>query len=247
MIELEKKKLLADEEYDYLMVHLGSADPLFPKPILKQTNYYFDTDDLAMNRQNTTCRIRLKNGKYKATMKIHSENEDQSLEIKMEVRNGIEDNAFTEMGLKLQGELTTYRCVILKDEHCEVTLDKNEYLGTVDSELEIEYLPEYEKEAQTIYRVILDMLTRRKNFLAYMQSYEQQPSTPSKSKRFFQLKERDYENKSLAGRQVNRQSHDNTNEPISKLDTGYLNDDVSMYGYSDPDDYLRDYYGSVMQ
>ena len=70
MTELEKKILLTEEEYYYLMEHLGHDSPLFPKPIVKQINYYFDTDDLSMNRQNTTCRIRLKDGKYNYSISI---------------------------------------------------------------------------------------------------------------------------------------------------------------------------------
>lgn len=69
MAELEKKLLLTEDEYDYLMEHFGYESPLIRKPIVTQINYYFDTDDFSMNRQNTTCRIRLKDGKYKVTIK----------------------------------------------------------------------------------------------------------------------------------------------------------------------------------
>ena len=79
MTELEKKLLLTEDEYDYLMEHLGYESPLIQKPIVTQINYYFDTDDFSMNRQNTTCRIRLKDGKYKATMKKHASGGDQSI------------------------------------------------------------------------------------------------------------------------------------------------------------------------
>ena len=69
MTELEKKLLLTEDEYDYLMEHLIYESPLIQMPITTQINYYFDTDDFSMNHQNITCRIRLKDGKYKATMK----------------------------------------------------------------------------------------------------------------------------------------------------------------------------------
>lgn len=115
MTELEKKLLLTKDEYDYLMEHLGYESPLVLKPIATQINYYFDTDDFSMNRQNTTCRIRLKDGEYKATMKKHLFGTEHSIETEMEIHNGLESNAFTNMGLKLQGELITKRCVIFKD------------------------------------------------------------------------------------------------------------------------------------
>lgn len=114
MTELEKKLLLSKDEYDYLMEHFGYENPLIQKPIVTQINYYFDTDDFAMNQQGTTCRIRLKDGKYKAIMKKHFANTDQSTETEMDIYTGLDNNAFTDMGLKLQGELVTERCIILK-------------------------------------------------------------------------------------------------------------------------------------
>ncbi len=82
-------------------------------------------------------------------------------------RNGLGSNAFTDMGLKLQWELVTKRCVVFKDTDCEVVLDKNEYLGHTDYELEVEYTQEHENDAQAILNIFRDMLTRRKCFLAY--------------------------------------------------------------------------------
>lgn len=230
MTEFEKKMLLTKDEYNYLMEHLGHDGSLFPKPIVKQINYYYDTDDYSMNRQNITCRIRLKDGKYKATMKRHSGKAERSTETEMEVRDGIRDNAFIDMGLKLQGELTTHRCIIFKYEHCEVVLDKNEYLGTFDYELEIEYLPEYEKDVQAIYRVILDMLTRRKCFLAYKESCERKSVVASKSNRFFEKRETMNENKNIA------------NIPSSRVASNA--NDLADYSYEiqDPDEYLDEYF-----
>ena len=227
MTELEKKLLLTEDEYDYLMEHLGYDSPLIPKPITTQVNYYFDTDDFSMNRQNTTCRIRLKDGKYKATMKKHASSGNQSTETEMEIRNGLESNAFTDMGLKLQGELVTKRCVVLKDANCEAVLDKNEYLGQTDYELEIEYTQDHENDAQAILKVFRDILTRRKCFLAYKESLKDAPDVPSKSSRFF---ERMSSTKAVsqARASVSSKSYNST------------------FDYSDPDDYMHDYFDSMM-
>ena len=227
MTELEKKLLLTEDEYDYLMEHLGYESPLIQKPITTQVNYYFDTDDFSMNRQNTTCRIRLKDGKYKATIKKHASGGDQSTETEMEIRNGLESNAFTDMGLKLQGELVTKRCVVLKDAHCEAVLDKNEYLGQTDYELEIEYTAEHEKDAQTILKIFKDMLTRRKCFLAYKESLKEAPDVPSKSSRFFER---------MSSTKATSQA------PAFDASKSYN----STFGYSDPDDYMRDYFDSMV-
>lgn len=225
MTELEKKLLLTEDEYDYLMEHLGYESPLIQKPITTQINYYFDTDDFSMNRQNTTCRIRLKDGKYKATMKKHSSNGDQSTETEMEIYNGLESNTFTDMGLKLQGELVTKRCVVFKDANCEAVLDKNEYLGHTDFELEIEYTPDHEKDAQAILKIFRDILTHRKCFLAYKESIKELSDVPSKSSRFFE-----------------RMSHTSVAEQKSISDKKQRN--TTAFDYSDPDDYMRDYLDS---
>jgi uncharacterized protein YjbK len=227
MNELEKKLLLTEDEYDYLMEHLGYESPLIQKPITTQVNYYFDTDDFSMNRQNTTCRIRLKDGKYKATMKKHASGSDQSTETEMEIYNGLESNAFTDMGLKLQGELVTMRCVVFKDANCEAVLDKNEYLGQTDYELEIEYTPDHEKDAQVILKIFGDLLTHRKCFLAYKESLKEAPDVPSKSSRFFER---------MSSTKPTPQTV--AFEPSRDYNT--------KFDYSDPDDYMRNYFDSVM-
>lgn len=188
MMELEKKLLLTKEEYEYLLEHFGRNSSHKENPIVKQTNYYFDTDNFAMNKQHITCRIRLKGGKYKGTMKVHTENSDNSAEITIEVRNGLGDNGFIDMGLKLQGELVTERCTIIQNEMCEVVLDKNEFLGSTDYELEIEYAPEYEAVAESTMKVFLDMLLRRKCYLDNKEYTRNSTEKQSKSERFFEKK-----------------------------------------------------------
>lgn len=178
MTECEKKLLLSEEAYNALMEQFSSAQ----KPIVTQVNYYFDTDDFAMNRRNTTCRIRLRDGQYKATMKRHAAGTDQSTEAEMEIYAGLDHNAFTDMGLKLWGALTTHRCVLLKNPHLEVVLDRNEYLGHTDYELEIEYLPEYEKEARAVLKEVEKALQRKRSPIYNIGIFS---AGLNKSKRFF--------------------------------------------------------------
>lgn len=227
MTEFEKKLLLTKDEYDYLMEHLGNESPLIQKPVTTQINYYFDTDDFSMNRQNTTCRIRLKDGKYKAIMKRHSTGEDRSTETEMEIYDGLESNAFTKMGLKLQGELITKRCIVFKDANCEAVLDKNEYLGHTDYELEIEYASGHEKDAQAILKIFRDMLTQRKCFLIHKEGIADPPKVPSKSNRFFE-----------------RMSTTRSVPQASAFDPSKNYD--SKFDYSDPEDYMHDYFDSMM-
>lgn len=179
MTECEKKLLLSEKAYNALMEQFSSSR----KPIVTQVNYYFDTDDFAMNRQDTTCRIRLKDGQYQATMKQHTAGTDQSTEAEMEIYAGLDHNAFTDMGLKLWGALTTHRCVLLKNPHLEVVLDRNEYLGYTDYELEIEYLPEYEKEARAVLKEVEKALQRKRSPIYNIGIFS---AGLNKSKRFFE-------------------------------------------------------------
>ena len=67
MIEREIKAMLTEGEYITL-----ARFKCQHKAVNLQTNYYFDTDDLSMNEKGITCRIRHKNGLYKATVKKHN-------------------------------------------------------------------------------------------------------------------------------------------------------------------------------
>ena len=104
MIELEKKLLLSKEEYKRLVAYFGKG-----KSATKQVNYYYDTDNLRMDQQNITCRLRWKNGIWQGIRKKHYLDSDISEETTAEVYNGVCDNTFTREGLTLQGEMVKYQ------------------------------------------------------------------------------------------------------------------------------------------
>ena len=58
VLEYEKKIMLTADEYFSILL-LVCRDV----PVQTQTNYYFDNDDLSMNKKGITCRIRPKDGK----------------------------------------------------------------------------------------------------------------------------------------------------------------------------------------
>lgn len=186
MTEFEKKILLTKGEYKYLLQISRNNNLLTKRSLIKQINYYYDTSDLSMNQKNITCRIRLKDGKYKGTIKQHSNNSEQSNETNIEIKNGLLENAFIDMGLELQGELRTERNIIWKDSTCEIALDKNDYLGYTDYELEIEYTEGNEKRAQYIFTIIVDLLSHQKYLQNKNDDCVPKFNIPSKSTRFFE-------------------------------------------------------------
>lgn len=182
MMELEKKLLLTKEEYDRLLRCVNR-----PVEAFWQKNTYYDTDDLKLNRLGITCRIREKDGVYKATIKAHqSKNVDCSIENSVYVKNQYDDVLFKNMGVKYQGEMKTYRTVLFRDNDIEVVLDKNCYLGWVDYELEIEYKngKSFFAEVLLFYYTSLIYSEKRTDMFRTMQRKKQE----SKSSRFLKHK-----------------------------------------------------------
>ena len=246
--ELEKKMLISKDEYEYLMQYFSCENPLLPKPIIKQVNYYFDTDDFLMNQKNITCRIRLKDGKYKATFKHHSIGSDHSTETPAVIYNGLEHNSFIDMGLKLQGSLVTERCVVLKDRGCEVILDKNTYLDYEDYEIEIEYSSEGKAVAESIMQLLFNILLRRKCFLIYLDDFldgfRKKPRTSNKANRFFERK--------ILSKEIPKTRTSNTqsdaNPTIQKKETPNVSetDEPLKFKCFDMNDYLTGLYGPIL-
>ncbi len=227
MTELEKKMLLTKDEYEYLMEYFAKLQPSCKLSSTKQINYYFDTDELEMNQQNITCRVRFKDGQYKGTMKRHFFDTDKSTEEEIELYDGVNNNAFTDMGLKLFGNTVTERCIVMENSSCKVILDKNEYLDIVDYELEIEYGLENEANAEIIFRYINDELMRRRWRLVFKDDCTRHQGIKNKSRRFFER----YANKPKKREAVKK-------EPVN---FGAKCEAIKDHGCSDPDEYLKHY------
>lgn len=185
MYEFEKKLLLTEEEYQVLLMYFGRD-----LSTEKQINYYFDTDDYSMNQKGITCRIRYKNGKYRATMKSHQVlSDDCSIESDSDVQNGLEKNCFTDMGLTLQGSLTTERTVVLKNASYEMILDRNRYLGEIDYELEIEYPDGGQHQATQLMEKVCEILLKNCRTTTIRSIRERMKQNRCKSRRFFEKKQ----------------------------------------------------------
>ncbi len=180
-VEREIKVGLKKEEYETIVK--GSDNP---EKLTVQTNYYFDTKDLLMNKKGITCRTRCKNGIYRSTVKRHTVREfGYSTETDFCERDTFDPNVFAAFGLYCRGNLTTERISVYHDKELNVVADRNTYLGKVDYELEIEYSESGYLRAKEYLRKVYALLL--KNGLVSGESdWLLRASTGlSKSERFF--------------------------------------------------------------
>ena len=148
-IEIERKTMLTEAEFELLLKKL----PFESAPII-QTNYYFETEDLALKRNLSALRIRQKNNSYTLTLKEpHEEGVLETNEPLTEVEakkwlqnkpiptgkiaNQLEALSICLEDLRYIGSLKTERYTYSKDD-IHFMLDKSFYLQTIDYELEIE-------------------------------------------------------------------------------------------------------------
>lgn len=168
-IEHEKKMLLSESEYTLLqgLLNSGRAQEY------DQSNFYYDTVTNTLNRQNTTLRIRLKNGNLTGTRKTHRAGETRSTEEHFGVTDVPSGFAVDGQYVVLKGSLHTHRTEVHLSKDLTLFLDRNEYLDTVDYELELEYAAD-ESRAEGVMLLIGALLHRS----------DKMPSSP-KSERFF--------------------------------------------------------------
>lgn len=141
-IEIEFKTPISEEQYLSLIEQFQLENNIF-----KQTNYYFDTEDLFFRSNKIVLRIRKKGDHfYKVTMKSHSEqgayeqhvllDEEQALDM---ITNGFNVRDFFDYDKKVTiiGQLDNYR-VSTPYKEGELFFDKIEYYGKTDYEIEYE-------------------------------------------------------------------------------------------------------------
>ena len=169
--EHELKMMLTKDEHHFL---LRFFDKLMVESGL-QTNYYYDTRDEVMRKRNTTVRVRQKNNTLIGTVKRHLETDHCSMEERFQVDTLPRVIMWDGMPLWLKGSLQTERKVFEVCDGIILMLDLNQYLGTVDYELEIEYSEALRKQAEGILMLIGSMVGKSIHL-----------DTVSKSERFFQ-------------------------------------------------------------
>lgn len=147
---MEFKHMLTREEYRRIGEWMdGKSVP----PTFVQINYYYDTEDYDLHREDITLRVRQVEGRLLCQCKFESGNSEDGANIRTELEkeiNGlarkIDPGDFFDHRqvrdlpkVRLIGCLVTERRVYEVEPGVDVTLDRSHYLGHTDWELEIEY------------------------------------------------------------------------------------------------------------
>jgi len=181
-IEIEYKNLLTKQEFDYLLGHFP-----FPQNSQKQTNFYFETENLSLKENGAALRIREKNGHYRLTLKEpHPDGllETHDILTEAEATSWLRGNNITKEhtakqlenmqinihNLNYYGSLTTERRE-LKYKQILLVLDYSIYNGQADYELELE-APSEAIGSETFSELLTEHHIPKR-------------TTPNKIKRFF--------------------------------------------------------------
>lgn len=147
MIENEFKIMLDKVRYEKLLAMYEWNE------VIEQINHYYDNEDLLLSELHITCRVREIAGKYFLQMKFPGAVEYSRVELE-EPLDSLPDEIDADKALrphphghnmlpkvKRLGALKTTRNVH-RFEGGEIDLDKSEYFGKTDYELEIEFTDE---------------------------------------------------------------------------------------------------------
>lgn len=147
MIENEFKIMLDKERYEKLL-NLYEWNE-----VIDQTNHYYDNESLLLSELHITCRVREIAGKFFLQMKFPGAAEYSRVELE-EPLDALPEEIDADKALqphphghpmlpkvKRLGSLKTTRNVY-RFEGGEIDLDKSEYFGKTDYELEIEFTDE---------------------------------------------------------------------------------------------------------
>ncbi len=142
--EIERKALLTEEEYTRLYQRLSS---MAVPTVYRQVNHYYDTEQLFLSTLPATLRVREKNGGLMLEYK-HSQHRIGDVRFAVEdtrriasVPSKISGASLTGVDAQLVfqhlGTLITDRADFTVGDSL-ISLDRSEYLGTIDYEIEVE-------------------------------------------------------------------------------------------------------------
>jgi uncharacterized protein YjbK len=157
--EIELKSVVNEAKYQEMLTHFSKV-AILSKPIYKQINYYFDTEDFVLNKQKIVLRLRVKKGKLEITAKLpnganglYNDNQELNgfLSGKLEdyCKDGLTKDidfigefiSILEIDINTKfnylGNLETDRTDFTINNDT-ISIDKNEYNGLIDYEVEWE-------------------------------------------------------------------------------------------------------------
>ena len=155
--EIEYKFLVSEEEFNQFLVHFDTQGNNAVRKI--QINYYYDTDDNMLNKNDVTVRVRQEQDKLKCQIKKHT-NTSMALFFSDEYCGCLErlpkvlrvEGIHEELLLK--GSLVTERREIKFGICGKLCFDINMYLGVIDYEIEIEYTERDKQSGEAIAAII---------------------------------------------------------------------------------------------
>lgn len=155
--EIEYKFLVSEEEFNQFLAHFGTQGNSAVSKI--QINYYYDTDDNMLNKNDVTVRVRQEQDKLKCQIKKHT-NTSMALFFSDEYCGCLErlPKALRVEGiheeLLLKGSLLTERREIKFGVCGKLCFDISMYLGVIDYEIEIEYTERDKQSGEAIAAII---------------------------------------------------------------------------------------------
>lgn len=187
MIENEFKILINQDFYKQLKKEMD-RHPSFQKSNFVQINYYYDTKELILDKNNITLRIRQVEDALKLQIKrkqciagficTSQEKESEINQIPSTILLSelpFDFHVSKEQSASILGSLVTDRtCFVDKSSSLVIMIDKNYYWGKLDFELEIEFSDSQKENAETLFHKLVPANTfaqakgKRSRFLRAM-------------------------------------------------------------------------------
>lgn len=167
-LEIEFKSVISPSEYHELLLKFKQYKPI------KQTNYYFDTQDFMLRDQHINVRIRIEKNNSTITLKkpLFEGNYEFNFEIPKQDALNYAENGLIVPIEEIRDELPTnrmlYKYAELHNTRVEfeymgglLSIDKSEYYDTTDYEIEFEY-DDYKEGLKVFMRMLNDFNIRYK-------------------------------------------------------------------------------------
>lgn len=176
MAKFKKRILLTEKEYQKLVKQFSDT----AKKTIEKRHYY-DTADYELSDSGIICQITEINNSFVASIKTRTSNKE--IEKVKSVYSEKDNSLFYKFHALYQGVLVTNRITLFVNNDYMVAIDKNEFLETVDYELEINYYDLNEISIKPPLTLLANALQ-----LDYEDLFLRGNFSKNKSSRFFERK-----------------------------------------------------------